>query len=34
MDIPVRSEDMIGSRRDADMDVDDTADLGTGRTVL
>jgi hypothetical protein len=34
MDIPVRSEDMIGSRRAADMDVDDTADLGTGRTVL
>jgi hypothetical protein len=34
MDIPVRSEDMIGSRRVADMDVDDTADLGTGRTVL
>ncbi len=34
MDIPVRSEDMIGSRRDADMDVEDSADLGTGRTVL
>jgi hypothetical protein len=32
MDIPVRSEDMIGSRRDADME--DTADLDTGRTVL
>jgi hypothetical protein len=34
MDIPVRSEDMIGSRRAADMDVEDAADLGTGRTVL
>jgi hypothetical protein len=34
MDIPVRSEDMIGSRRDADRDVEDTADLGTGRTIL
>ena len=34
MDIPVRSEDMIGSRRDADRDVEDTADLGTGRTML
>lgn len=34
MDIPVRGEDMIGSRRDADMVVEDTADLGTGRTVL
>jgi hypothetical protein len=34
MDIPVRSEDMIGSRRDADMDLEDAADRGTGRTVL
>jgi hypothetical protein len=34
MDIPVRGEDMIGSRRNADMDVEDAADLGPGRTVL
>jgi hypothetical protein len=35
MDIPVRSEDVIGSRRDADMArEEDTADLGPGRTVL
>jgi hypothetical protein len=34
MDIPVRSEDMIGSRRDADIEMEESADLGTGRTVL
>ena len=34
MDIPVRSEDVIGSGRTADMDMEDTVDRGTGRTVL
>ena len=34
IDIPVRAEDMIGSRRNADMNVDDTADLGSGRSTL
>jgi hypothetical protein len=34
VDIPVRSEDVIGSGRTADVDRDDTAGLGTDRTVL
>lgn len=36
IDIPVRSEDVIGSGRAADVDMDreDTADLGPGRPVL
>jgi hypothetical protein len=35
MDIPVRSEDVIGTGRTADAATEDTADLGgTGRTVL
>ena len=34
MDIPVRSEDVIGSGRTADMDMEDTVDRGTGRTVF
>ena len=35
MDIPVRSEDVIGSGRTADMDMEDRPiDRGTGRTVL
>ena len=33
MDIPVRGEDVIGSGT-ADMGIEDTADRGTGRTVL
>jgi hypothetical protein len=34
VDIPVRSEDVLGSGRTIDEDIDDTADLETGRTVL
>ena len=34
VDIPVRGEDVIGSGRTIDEDMEDTADLGTGRTVL
>jgi hypothetical protein len=34
VDIPVRSEDVIGGGRKADADMEDTADLGTGRTTL
>jgi hypothetical protein len=34
MDVPVRSEDVIGSRRTMDEDMEDTADLKTGRTAL
>ena len=33
MDIPIRGEDVIGSGT-ADMGIEDTADRGTGRTVL
>ena len=34
MDIPVRGEDIVGSGRTMDEDVEDTADLRTGRTTL
>jgi hypothetical protein len=34
MDVPVRSEDVIGSRRTMDEDMEDAADLKTGRTAL
>jgi len=34
MDIPVRGEDVVGGGRTMDEDVEDTADLGTGRTAL
>ena len=34
MDIPVRGEDVIGSGRGHGRGQEDTADLGTGRTVL
>jgi hypothetical protein len=34
MDIPVRGEDVIVGGPNTDMDLEDTADRGTGRTVL
>jgi len=34
LDVPVRSEDVVGSGRTVDAGADDTADLGTGRTTL
>jgi hypothetical protein len=34
LDVPVRSEDVIGSGRTMDEDVEDRADIGTGRTTL
>jgi hypothetical protein len=34
MDIPVRSEDVVGGGRTTDAGMEDTADLGTGRTTL
>jgi hypothetical protein len=34
MDIPVRNEDVIGTGSAMGTDVDDTSDLGTGRTTL